>query len=384
MSKTKKISEHQLTIQQATLSNVYTDLQDEILKQIIKRLKTADFNDLTSDNVLEWQMKKLSELRLFNSDTIDYITNQVGRASNQLRSLLNNIGKMALSDTDSKLQRVTGKTHQPTNHIDMMMNAFLGQTQKQLNNFVNQQLISDNFSDTAQAQAYTDIVNSTVAKVATGMKSPEQALTETVYKWQDRGLESGLVDKGGHHWTVQGYANTVIQSTVPRIYGEVVKQRMDDYDYHLVLYPAHASSRPACAPLQGKVVNLLPKDAKGYDSRYPTVYDYGYGEPGGALGINCSHWHYTVFDPDTMTNHTDPVDPKQAVKNYELTQQQRRLEASIRHSKSKLKAAEALGDKKSINRFKADVRIKQSNLRKLIDDNKKVLARDYRREKVIN
>lgn len=384
MTMAKKISEHQLTIQQATLSSVYTDLQDEIIKQIIKRLKTADISTLTSDNVLEWQIKKLSELKLFNRDTIDYIIQQVGRANAQLKELLNSIGKMALEDTDSKLQRVTGKDHQPTNQIDMMMNAFLGQTKKQLDNFVNQQLISDNFSDTAQAQAYTDIVNNTVAKVITGMKSPEQALAETVYKWQDRGLESGLIDKCGHHWTAQGYANTVIQSTVPRIYGEVVKQRMDDYDYHLVLYPAHASSRPACAPLQGKVVNLLPKGAKGYDNRYPTVYDHGYGEAGGTLGINCSHWHYTVFDPDTMTNNLDPVDPKQAVKNYELTQQQRRLEAGIRQSKSKLKAAEALGDKKGINKFKSDIRMKQGSLRSLIDGHSEVLARDYRREKVVN
>lgn len=380
----KKISERELTEAQAGLSKVYSDLQDEILKQIINRLKTADLGKLNSDNVLEWQMKKLSELQMFNRDTIDYITQQVGRASMQLGELLNSIGEMALNDTDDKLQSVTGKAHQPTNHIDMMMKAFLGQTKRQLNNFVNQQLISDNFSNTAQAQAYTDIVNSTVAKVATGMHSPEQALAETVYKWQDRGLESGLIDRGGHRWTAQGYANTVIQSTIPRIYGEVVKQRMDDYDYHLVLYPVHTSSRPACAPLQGKVVNLLPKGAKGYDKRYPTVYDHGYGEAGGTLGINCSHWHYTVFDPDTMTNNLDPVDPKQAVKNYELTQQQRRLEAGIRQSKSKLKAAEALGDKKGINKFKSDIRIKQGSLRSLIDDHSEVLARDYRREKVIN
>ena len=74
------------------------------------------------------------------------------------------------------------------------------------------------------------------------------------------------------------------------------------------------------------------------------LFNHGYGEPGGAVGINCRHWHFTVFDPDTMKELKQTVDPEDAIKQEKLVQNQRRMERAIRLSKAKLKAAEELHD----------------------------------------
>ncbi|MCQ9315325.1 phage minor capsid protein [Pediococcus pentosaceus] len=372
----------QLKDQASNIAGIYSDLQDEILKQIIKRLNDDSLAKMKRDDVLKWQVQKMSELHLLNEDTLDYISKSVSKSHKAVKELLSNISKTAVNNVDGDLQRATGKEKQPMNSVEQVLNAYSNQTMGEVNNNVNQSLISSNFDDTAQAQAYTDIINKTVAKVVTGLKSPQQALADTVYQWQNQGgLKSGFVDKGGHHWTLQGYANTVIQSTVPRTYGAITKQRMDDYDYHLVLYPAHLSAREACAPIQGLVVNMVPPSDSKFDPNYDTVYNHGYGTAGGALGINCSHWNFTVFVPGVSTNNLHPVDPDTAIANAKIQQDQRRMERAIRQSKSKLQAAEELGDQDGIKHFKLQIRNQQAAVRQLVKKHD-FLSREYSREKV--
>lgn len=374
----------QLKDQASSVAGIYSDLQDEILKQIIKRLNDGGLDKIDHDNVLNWQMQKLAELDKVNADTIKQIVKATKMGNSQLAKLINVIRDTAVDTADNGLGQATGLNKQPMTEVDTVMKGLTDQTMGDLNNNVNQKLISQNFKDTAQAQAYTDIVNKTTAKVVTGLKSPQQALTDTVYQWQNQGgLKSGFVDKGGHHWTLQGYANTLINTTVPRTYGAVTKQRMDDYDYHLILYPAHPTAREACAPIQGKVVNMVPESDPAYDPKYDTVYNHGYGTAGGALGINCSHWTFTVFIPGVSTNNLHPVDPDTAIANAKIQQDQRRMERAIRQSKSKLQAAEELGDQDGIKHFKLQIRNQQSAVRQLVKKHD-FLSREYSREKVID
>lgn len=285
----------------SAIANIYADLQDEILKQIIKRFNTKDLANMSQDDVLKWQIRKLNELGNANGDTIQAILKAVKMSTTGITDLLNMISDTAVQNADTGLKTATGLPTQPTNHVDMVMKAYQKQTLGDINNHINQSLISKNFKDTAQAQAYTDIINKTVAKVVTGLKSPQQALADTVYQWQNQGgLKSGFVDKGGHHWKLQGYANTVIQSTVPRTYGAITKQRMDDYDYHLVLYPAHPTAREACAPMQGHVVNMVPTSDPNFDPHYDTVYNHGYGTAGGGHGSSFA-CHIVNGEPEIWT-----------------------------------------------------------------------------------
>ncbi|GEN94696.1 phage minor capsid protein [Pediococcus ethanolidurans] len=372
----------QLKDQASSVAGIYSDLQDEILKQIIKRLNDGGLDKIDRDNVLKWQMQKLSELDKVNEDTIKQIITATKMGNIQIEKLIDVITDAAVETADNGLEQATGLSKQPMNEVDTVMKGLTDQTMGDLNNNVNQKLISQNFKDTAQAQAYTDIVNKTTAKVVTGLKSPQQALSDTVYQWQNQGgLKSGFVDKGGHHWTLQGYANTLINTTVPRTYGAVTKQRMDDYDYHLVLYPAHPTAREACAPIQGLVVNMVPPSDPKFDPKYDTVYNHGYGTAGGALGINCSHWSFTVFVPGVSTNNLHPVSPEQAIDNAKVQGNQRRMERAIRLSKSKLQAAEELGDQDGIKHFKLQVRNQQSAIRQLVKKHD-FLSREYSREKV--
>lgn len=91
--------------------------------------------------------------------------------------------------------------------------------------------------------------------------------------------------------------------------------------------------------------------------------------------------------PGVNENHQPQYDPKEAIKNGKLVQQQRARERAIRDAKRRLKAAEKLGDENKINQAKTLIRARQAKLREFIKETNAgkeipILVRDYTREKV--
>ena len=155
---------------------------------------------------------------------------------------------------------------------------------------------------------------------------------------------------------------------------------------HLAVMSSHPNSRPACAPIQGHVVNLVPSGDPNYDPKYDSIYNHGYGEPSGTLGINCRHVLYP-YVPGLSTNHQPQYDPDEAIKKGKLVQAQRARERAIRDAKKRLKAAEELGDTEMVSRTKTLIRARQAKLRDYIKDTNAghktpILTRDYDRERI--
>lgn len=112
--------------------------------------------------------------------------------------------------------------------------------------------------------------------------------------------------------------------------------------------------------------------------------DYGYGSPGGCLGINCGHM-LTPFIIGAnykleLGEDVKSITPEQAVENANAEAKQRVLERAIRANKEKLHVAEKLGDMELISRYKSKVRTQQSALRGYIEEHL-FLKRDREREK---
>lgn len=221
-----------------------------------------------------------------------------------------------------------------------------------------------------------------------GATSHEDAVKHALYKVVDQGLPTRLVDKAGHNWSIDGYTRMVTTTTVNRTYNDLRLQRMKDFDMHLALMSSHPNSRPACAWIQGHVVNLVPPESDDYDPKYDSIYNHDYGKPSGTLGINCRHILFP-YVPGMNTNHQPQYDPKEAIKNGKLVQGQRARERAIRDAKKRLKVAEELGDTEMVSRTKTLIRARQAKLRDYIKETNAghkvpILTRDYDRERLIN
>lgn len=369
----------QLTTLTSRVTDVYDSITDKVIDNIIKRIDTDELDMVTKDNVLKWQAKKLVELGAFTDETIARIAKESHKSTSAVKSIIETVRSTITKEVDPRLKRATHKTVSPKmTETDNMLENLARVATGKLDNIVNETLVTRNVHTNAAAMAYRKILANTAGKVLTGTQSARDAFHEAMYDWQNRGLESGLVDAAGHRWTVDGYVRTVMRSVIPQAYAQGTQKRMDDYGYSLVVYPSHATSRPACAPIQGQVVNLKREGERGFVKGYDSVYNHGYGEPSGALGINCSHWHFTVYVPYESTVNVRKVDPSEAVRRYGLQQKQRAMERAIRLTKQKLALAAKLNDDDGAKHFGQQLRNQQAAIREYVKSND--LVRQYQNE----
>ena len=153
---------------------------------------------------------------------------------------------------------------------------------------------------------------------------------------------------------------------------------------------SYPNSREACAYIQGKVVNIVPTNDPNYNDKYDSIYNHGYGEPAGTLGINCRHKLFP-FTSGVNVNNMTQYNPKEAIRNGNLRQMQRYYERSIRDAKKRLKIAEELEDEQMITRTKTLISARQKKLREYIKETNKlygknhdILIRDYARKQIIS
>lgn len=331
--------------------------------------------------IMEWRLKALSQIGGLTDKVIKLISKNYGYSEQAIYDLIEKDGLTVTKQFNRQLAKTLKKPVRGVSaNSSVIIRSYAEQTMRDVNNYVNQTLLTRNYGRNSAARTYQEIVNKTVLDVTLGKKTPQKALFDNIYQWRDKGMSSSLIDKAGHKWSLEGYTRMVLQSTTSRTYNDLRIQSMKDYDTVLCTMSSHPAARPACAPIQGKVVCIVPHSDPRCDNDYPNIYDHGYGTPAGTQGINCSHL-LNPYIKGVSHNYAEQFDPKQAVKNMQIQQKQRYLERGVRKSKRKLQLAKRLNDSDGISKYSASVRGYQAKLRQIVKEHD-FLARQYSREKI--
>lgn len=368
------ITPHQLDLWSSNMAHLYQSLEGELIRLIAKRLNSGH------DDILDWQRHKLQELHLFNKDAVKVISQITGLAETEIIKMFKTSGDKIVKSVDGQIPYEP--LPQPSD-LDNIMKAYHDQVWSDINNYVNQTLLSTNFGyGTATTQMYNDIVNKTTAAFNSGLFTFDEALERTIQEWAQKGIRSTFVDKGGHTWSLERYVRTVLKSTLGNTYDKLRKERMSEYDIHTVVVTSHMGARQACSRIQGHVVDL--RESVPANSQYKSIYDpywqAEYGTKGGHRGINCNHLHIP-FIPGVNTNNQPHYDTKENAKVAELTKQQRNLERQMVKFKKNKKVAEALGNDAGAKKWQQAVTGLQRKMADLVNSNP-YLSRNYAREKV--
>ncbi|GAB2022074.1 hypothetical protein RyT2_11480 [Pseudolactococcus yaeyamensis] len=374
MAKPIKINDNQMILQAGAAADIYHQLSLDLFNQVIVQLKKRGTADLESQPYI-WQLEKLNDMHLLNEDNVRLIIDRSGVAESALRNVIEREGFKVYQDTKEQLAHDMGKSVSAYNGVQEALVAYASQTFREVSNLINTTL-------PASVQAvYKGIVEQTVASVITGLKSPQQALNETVMKWFDKGFY-GFTDKAGRQWRADVYARNVITSTTYRVYNEMRTQASEEMGVNTYYYSHKAAARPACAELQGKIVTKgAAFTEKGV--QVLSLLDHGYGSAGGCLGINCRHT-LTPFIigvnklPD-LPEHLKNITPEQAIENGKKQAQQRAFERDIRKVKERLNVAKQLDYPEMVDKFGKRVKNLQGGLKQLLKDNQ-FLHRDTVRE----
>ena len=368
------------------ISDYYQALEQQIFALIVDALEKGNYKHVDQADVVMWQAQQLSKIGQLNRQVIKLLSKKDGISQQAIEDMIKFHGMAIADEIDSQLERLTNKDIGVSNEVNMLVSGIAQQTWTDLQNNVNESLVSRNYGQSAVTKAYRQVLTESTTATVTGLMTHTDAVQSAMYRVVDKGLPTNLTDKAGRNWSLEGYTRMVVNTTVNRTFSEVRLQRMSDFDMHLALMSAHPNSRPACAPIQGHVVNLVPASDPAFNPRYDTIYNHGYGDPAGTQGINCRHILFP-YEPGASENHQPQYDPDEAIKNGKLVQQQRARERAIRDAKKRLAVAERFGDQDTINRAKTLIRARQDKLRSFIKDTndsrgKTILTRDYSREQI--
>ena len=140
-------------------------------------------------------------------------------------------------------------------------------------------------------------------KIAEGMiggKARKEVAKVIKSTLQEQGLDA-LIDKGGHSWTLDRYADMLFRTKVVEARNRGLINRMVENDYDLVQVSSHPGTCPICADWQGQILS-----ASGQTPGYPTVAD---AEADGLFHPNCRH-AINVLIP-SLASKTHAYDPEE-------------------------------------------------------------------------
>ncbi|XRJ96332.1 phage minor capsid protein [Latilactobacillus sakei] len=362
------------------IANYYTDLQQKIFYLLIDIMNHTRNGLTNSSAILEWRLECLSKMGGLTKETIKLISKTSGKSESAINSLIKRDGLRVASDINGQLSEMLGQNKPISSEVNAIIDSYAHQTFLSIDNNVNQTLLSTNYQQNGADRAFQDILNQTVLEVQTGLKTPQRALADNIYKWRNKGIETNLIDKGGHRWSLEGYTRTVLTSTAHRTFNDVRLQSMKDFNSPLAVMSSHPAAREACAYIQGDVVNVVSPIDERFNPKYDSIYNHGYGTPGGTQGVNCSHMLYPYIE-GVSHNYQKKYDPEKVQKNAKKQAQQRYHERIIRALKYDLDLASKLNDESGANLIKKRIRNHQASLRDIVKDND-FLSRQYDREKI--
>lgn len=377
--KKPRLNDQQFSLRMQGVSDIYAQMQTELFDSMIKRLKERGNADL-AENPYIWQLKKLNDMHMLNEENLKIIVERTGIAESLLREVIENEGLKVYRDTKEQLEedlemRKSGTTR---NGVTDALEAYSRQAISDLN------LINTTLPASIQA-VYKSVVEQTVAQVVSGTKTSDRALHDTIMGWQKKNF-TGFTDRAGREWRADSYARAVIKSTTYRVYNEMRTQPAEEVGIDTFYYSIKRTARPACSPLQGKIVTKgTGRTEKGMAIH--SLLDYGYGTAGGCLGVHCGHY-LTPFivgvnNLPELPDYLKDLTPEQAEKNARIEAKQRALERSIRNQKERLHIAKQLKDEELTRMENLKLRNLQGKMRHLVASHD-FLYRDYTRERLFS
>lgn len=370
-----KVNPHQLDLWSSIFSDLYNSLEGEIIRQLIKRLNNG------RTDILEWQAQALKDLHLFNKDCAEYLAKVTGVAKDEIYRMFEETGVGTVESVDNAVPNVTAPL--PTN-LDNVTRAYADQAWHDIDNLVNQTLVSTNYGYGATTKLYQQTLTRTQQLFNAGFLTFDQALEKAIQEMAQKGVKSTFIDKGGHTWSMERYVRTVLKSTLGNTYNQLRTERLGEYGQYLVRVSQHVGAREACSRIQGHVVDMRPMEQIPADSKYRSIYDpywqAEYGTAGGHRGVNCGHSHF-IFIEGVNTNTSEPIDQALNDKVRELTDKQRRYERQIVKFKKNLMVSQQFNNQEGVEKWSQKVRANQKALRELVASSE-FLSRNYKREKV--
>ena len=335
------------------LAELYRGLEDTLLKEICSRLKAADeLNEVT-----------VQDIKALRSHGIDLkeIEKAIRKTSGISETKLNKLLDDVVERNQKYYTELIDLAHitQPETLISVEDTwAIYEQTKQTLRNITRSMgfLVNAGRTMLPPAKAYQWALDAATLKVESGAISYGQAIKEAVRELASGGLR--VVDyESGHRDHVDVAARRAVMTGVSQLCSKYTEQSAEYLETPYYEVSAHAGARDVPGPSpwsshkewQGKVYSTRSGDI------YPNIYEVcGLGAVDGLEGANCRHRRFPWVEGVSERTYTGEqlahIDDGlgcafegKTYTAYEATQEQRKVERTIRKIKREKAAYSAAG-----------------------------------------
>ena len=335
------------------LAELYRGLEDTLLTEICSRLKAADeLNEVT--------VQDIKALRAHGID-LKEIKKAIRKTSGISETKLNKLFDDVVERNQKYYTELIDLAHitQPETLISVEDTwAIYEQTKQTLRNITRSMgfLVNAGRTMLPPAKAYQWALDAATLKVESGAISYGQAIKEAVRELASGGLR--VVDyESGHRDHVDVAARRAVMTGVSQLCSKYTEQSAEYLETPYYEVSAHAGARDVPGPSpwsshkewQGKVYSTRSGDI------YPNIYEVcGLGAVDGLEGANCRHRRFPWVEGVSERTYTGEqlahIDDGlgcafegKTYTAYEATQEQRKVERTIRKIKREKAAYSAAG-----------------------------------------
>lgn len=351
--------------------DIYENIENELLLKIVEHFK---YNEefLNSDH---WRIKKLEEIGLFNKEVINYIAKATKKTPEQIKKALEDIGynnfniDVLNKAFEGNKLKINPNILTQNKTFDTIINSVYDEVSEK---FIN---MSSKIAE-ATRNAYLDIVEETYLKTTMGTHSYQEAIREAINKLSNSGIKTLVyktIDKdnkitGVRTYDIEATARREILTGARQVNLKLNETIINELEPEYLYLSEHLRCRPTHFDWQGTIIkkeDLVP------------VTDYG--DVAGLGGINCAHYFEPYFG-SARNNELKSISKEEALKNYNISQQQRYLERGVRKWKRKAEMFKKNADDDAYKKSQMKVKEWQQRNSEFCKDNN--VKRDFTREYV--
>lgn len=307
---------------------MYAKLQRDLILLLSDYFRVKEGTDYN-----EWYLKLLKEVNSFTDKALEEISLNSKVAKETLVEALQEVGLLTYEDTLKEGGSV------PSKYFSEVVKSAINQEMYELDNVINETLISHNLAPVLRNIYMNTLQNVTVLHSVGGLTLSE-AVTKGVLEAYDKGIPTSFIDRGGNTWDIERYTKLVIRSISQRVWNDMRVEGMKELNTTTVYVPPHAKARPECSKCQGKFLDIRPIAEN--TSKNPSVYEFGYGTPSGHRGCNCTHIWIPVVE-GVNKERVSEWTPKEAESNFWEDQRYKTLARRVKKTKEQLEILKRLG-----------------------------------------
>lgn len=362
------------------LVDIYNEIEEDIIKDLLKRLSSYD----DTGGTMDWLLDKLEDLGSIDKDTLKIIKGnkkEVGKVLKRMFKDIPNVHKDYMDILENYYDKGLLNVNPLSIYNSKSINRLINEALKDTTDIM--KLIDTKVLEGAK-ESYKKILNKAYIETASGVYTYQESIRRALKEFARDGINI-VHYSNGKTLGIESVVRRDVITRVNKLVGDTDLENAKDLGTNLVYVDQHLGARTrtkymkhdyeAHSEWQGKVYMIDGSNEK-YDN---FVEKTGYGEMLGLKGINCYHDFRPFFEWEKVP---DRIDEEENAEIYELYQKQRSYERDIRRMKREKIVAKDFYTREENTSLNNRYMALTNGYNKFLEENG--LRRDYSREFIPN